>query len=126
MTNQMKGEIFVIAHCLLNPLARVKGIRQPEPFETKNKRIIQLPCPELIYAGPDRGKKAKEDYDTVDYRCFCQQLFLPYADMIEMFSKEGYLISITGVPKSPSCGVFTTSILPQEIRLSSENQVAEG
>ncbi|MDR0768285.1 MAG: hypothetical protein LBE57_07705 [Methanosarcinales archaeon] len=118
MNHPTEETIFVIAHCLLNPLARVKGIRKPDPIDTKNKKIIQLPCPELIYAGPERGKKAKEEYDTLDYRRLCLELFFPYAEMIETFSNEGYEILITGIPKSPSCGVFTTSVF--------ENQVAEG
>lgn len=102
-------KIYVIAHCLLNSLTRVKGIRQPEPFETKNNKIIQLPCPELIFAGANRGKKTKEDYDTFEYRKLCSGLFLPYADMIENLSKDGHEIIIVGVPKSPSCGVLTTT-----------------
>ena len=128
MTKQAEEKIFVVAHCLLNPLARVKGIRQPEPFDTKNKKVIQLPCPELIYAEPNRKKKAKEDYDTSDYRRLCLELFLPYAEMIEMFSNEGYGILITGIPKSPSCGVLTTSVLPPGHLQSSdskENQMFE-
>jgi len=36
-------------------------------------------------------------------------LFLPYADMIEMLAKDGNAITITGIPKSPSCGVLTVS-----------------
>ncbi|MDV0444987.1 hypothetical protein MmiAt1_05390 [Methanimicrococcus sp. At1] len=105
-----KENIYVVAHCLLNPAARVKGIRQPSLFDARDKKIIQLPCPELIYAGPDRDKKAREDYDTPDYREFCRNLLAPSVEMIEMFSEEGYAIIIKGMPKSPSCGVLTTSV----------------
>lgn len=101
--------VYVIMHCLLNSSVRVKGIRKPEPFDAANKKIIQLPCPELIFAGPDRDKKVKEDYDTPKYRDLCRDLFLPFADMIEMLSEEGNKIIIAGVSKSPSCGVLTTT-----------------
>ncbi|MBZ3934963.1 hypothetical protein [Methanimicrococcus blatticola] len=124
--NQEKESVYVIAHCLLNSLTRVKGIRRPEPFDTTNKKVIQLPCPELIYAGPERGRKTKEDYDTPDYRALCLELFLPYADMIEKLSKDGHEIKITGVPKSPSCGVLTTTVQTSaESESSSENGIVE-
>ncbi|MDR2944953.1 MAG: hypothetical protein LBU81_07760 [Methanosarcinales archaeon] len=124
--NREKEIVYVIAHCLLNPSARVKGIRRPKRFETEKKNVIQLPCPELIYAGPDRAKKSKEEYDTPDYRGFCLKLFLPYADMIEKLSKDGHEIQITGIPKSPSCGVLTASVrnLPESESFS-ENSAAE-
>lgn len=121
-----KEPVYIIAHCLLNPLARVKGIRRPDSFDTANKKVIQLPCPELIFAGPDRGKKSKEEYETPDYRGLCLKLFLPYADMIEKLSKDGHEIRITGIPKSPSCGVRTTSVRPPaKSEASSENLVVE-
>lgn len=120
-------KIFVISHCLLNSLTRVKGIRQPEPFDTTGKKIIQLPCPEIIYAGADRGKKAKEDYDTPDYRKLCRDLFNPFAVLIETLEKDGYEINLIGVPKSPSCGALTTTIRPQTIVAhDTENKVVEG
>lgn len=123
---EKKEPVYIIAHCLLNPLARVKGIRRPEQFDTENKRVIQLPCPELIYAGSGRGRKSKEEYDTSGYRSFCSELFLPYADMIEKLSKDGHEIHITGIPKSPSCGVWTTSVRnPAEPENASENLIAE-
>ncbi len=118
--------VYVIAHCLLNSLTRVRGIRRPEQFDTGNKKVIQLPCPELIYAGTGRGKKSKEEYDTPDYRCLCLELFLPYADMIEKLSKEGHEIQITGIPKSPSCSALTASIRnPAEHEVSSEKLIIE-
>jgi len=105
-------EIHVIAHCLLNSLTRVKGIRHPEPYNTENKKIIQLPCPEIIYFGIDRLKNTKDKMDTPDFRQFCRELFLPYADMIEMFAKDGHTVIIAGVSNSPSCAapaVFSDS-----------------
>lgn len=111
LLNSKKAQtVYVTAHCLLNPLSRVKGIRVPNPFPTFEKAVIQLPCPELIFAGKDRDKKAKEDYEIPEYRQLCRDLFLPFADMIESLSKGGHEIQVIGVPKSPSCGVLTTSV----------------
>jgi predicted secreted protein len=103
-------QIYVVSHCLLNPAARVKGIKKPIPFETKDKKMIQLPCPETMYFGVDRRENTKDRLDFPKYRRFCQELFQPYAAMIEMFQKDGYEIIIVGVPKSPSCGVLTTCV----------------
>ena len=108
-------KIYVIAHCLLNPEARVKGIKKPAPFQTADsfgnpKQIIQLPCPELIYLGPNRLPNTKTGLDSPEFRTFCRELFLPYAAMIEMFERDGFEIEITGVSKSPSCGVLKTTV----------------
>ena len=103
-------QIYVVSHCLLNPAARVKGIKQLTPIDTKNKKIIQLPCPETIYFGINRRENTKDQFDFPKYRRFCQKLFQPYADMIEMLQKEGHTIIIIGIPKSPSCGVLTTTV----------------
>jgi len=103
-------EIYIVSHCLLNPLTRVKGIRRPNPYNTENKNIIQLPCPEIIYFGANRRENTKGRMDSTGYRQFCRALFLPYADMIEMLAKDGHTITITGVPKSPSCGALTVNV----------------
>ena len=103
-------QIYVVSHCLLNPEVRVKGIKKPAQMDTKDKKIIQLPCPETIYFGIDRCENTKDQFDSLKYRLFCQKLFRPYADMIEMLQKEGHAIIIIGIPKSPSCGVLTTTV----------------
>jgi predicted secreted protein len=103
-------QIYVVSHCLLNPEVRVKGIKKPTQMDTKNKKIIQLPCPETIYFGINRRENTRDQFDFPKYRRFCQKLFQPYADMIEMLQKEGHMIIIVGVPKSPSCGALTTSV----------------
>jgi len=108
-------KIYVIAHCLLNPEARVKGIKKPAPFQTadslgNSKKIIQLPCPELIYLGPNRLPNTKTGLDSPEFRTLCRELFLPYAAMIEMFEKRGFEIEIIGISKSPSCGALKTTV----------------
>ncbi|WNY28423.1 hypothetical protein MmiEs2_06080 [Methanimicrococcus stummii] len=128
MMNQSKEKIYVIAHCLLNSKTRVKGIRRPDPFDTENKKIIQLPCPEFIFAGPNRERKTKEDYDTPEYRKLCRNLFYPYAYMIETLEKEGNEIIIAGVPKSPSCGILTTTVsgFKNNENEDAENEIVKG
>lgn len=97
-----------MAHCLLNPHTRVKGIEQldfrPEP------PLIQLPCPEALYLGLDRWAVTRNQLEVSEFKRFCRSLIVHYADLIEMFTSKGASIRIVGVAGSPSCGVLTTSV----------------
>ncbi len=103
-------EVLVIGHCLLNPLARLKGVKPVLPVDTRGANIIQLPCPEAMYFGMLRREVTKDQLDHPAYRRFCQNLFTPFADLLEDLSATGINIKIIGVPKSPSCGVEITSV----------------
>jgi predicted secreted protein len=100
-------EITVIAHCLLNPCTRVKGLGRTN-YEPSGS-VIQLPCPEAIYLGLDRWAVTRNQIDVPEFRRFCGRLIEPYADLIEMLASRGYSIKIIGAVGSPSCGVKTTT-----------------
>lgn len=102
----MEGYIYVISHCLLNPLVRVRGLGQPELLQ--RGPFIQLPCPEAIYMGLDRWAMTRNQLDVPGYRRFCRELMLPSLDAMEMLSGR-WRIAVVGVAGSPSCGVFTTT-----------------
>ncbi|HOK58971.1 MAG TPA: hypothetical protein PK659_08395 [Methanothrix sp.] len=102
----MEGYVYVISHCLLNPLVRVRGLGQPELCH--RGPLIQLPCPEAIYMGLDRWAVTRNQLDLPEYRRFCRELMLSSLDAIEMLSRR-YRIVVVGVAGSPSCGVFTTT-----------------
>ena len=104
------GTIHVVSHCLLNPSSRLKGLKDPPAFETAGRTVIQLPCPETIVFGLNRREITKDQLDHPFYRRSCRKLFTPYADMIEMYYRNGYDIVFYGVPKSPSCACELTSI----------------
>ena len=109
-TENMPKEILVLGHCLLNPLARVKGVRPAPPVDTKGANVIQLPCPESMYLGMRRREVTKDQLDHPSYRRFCRGIFTPLADMLVDLAANGINIRIIGVPKSPSCGVRITSV----------------
>ena len=100
-------EIQVVAHCLLNPHTRVKGLGplgfRPEP------PLIQLPCPEALYLGLDRWAVTRNQLEVPEFKRFCRSLIVHYADLIEMLASKGASIRIVGLAGSPSCGVQTTS-----------------
>ena len=101
-------QLQVVAHCLLNPHTRVKGVGpldfKPEP------PLIQLPCPEALYFGLDRWAVTRNQFEVPEFRRFCRSLIVQYADLIEMLASKGDSIGIVGVAGSPSCGVLTTSV----------------
>ena len=103
----MDNEIEVVAHCLLNPLTRVKGL-QPIEFRPAGF-VIQLPCPETLYLGLDRWAVTRNQLDVPEFRRFCRSMITPYADLLEMLAKKGAGIKIVGIAGSPSCGIITTS-----------------
>jgi len=100
-------EVAVLAHCLLNPYTRVKGLRS-FMFRPAGP-VIQLPCPEALYLGLDRWAVTRNQLDVPEFRRFCRSLILHYADLMEMLVRQGTGIRIVGLAGSPSCGVDTTS-----------------
>lgn len=100
-------EVTVMAHCLLNPLTRVKGL---EPLEfSPAGPTMQLPCPEALHLGTERWAVTRNQLDVPQFRQFCRSLIVHYADLLEMLAKEGVRVRVVGVAGSPSCGVQTTS-----------------
>ena len=102
-----KQEITVAAHCLLNPLTRVRGLA-PLPFRPEGP-TVQLPCPEALYLGMERWAATRNQLDVPQFRRFCRELLTPYADLLQMLTGEGVILRIVGAAGSPSCGVTTTS-----------------
>ena len=99
--------VTVAAHCLLNPLTRVKGLA-PLPFRPEGP-TVQLPCPEALYLGLERWAVTKNQLDVPQFRRFCRAMIEDYVDLLEMLAQEGARLCIVGVAGSPSCGVATTS-----------------
>lgn len=102
-------EVRVVAHCLLNPYTRVKGLKAPEFHLRPESPLIQLPCPEVLYMGLDRWAVTRNQLDVPEFRRFCRSLITHYADLVEMLARKGARIKIVGVAGSPNCGVRTTS-----------------
>ncbi|RQW78149.1 MAG: hypothetical protein EHM14_12705 [Methanothrix sp.] len=100
-------EVTVVAHCLLNPCTRVRGLR-PVEFRPAGP-VVQLPCPEFLYLGAERWAVTRNQLDVPEFRRFCRSLITPFADLLEMLARRGARLQIVGVAGSPSCGVQTTS-----------------
>jgi predicted secreted protein len=112
-------KIVIVAHCILNQNSRVQGkahyagiINEIIDVIRKNEvGIIQMPCPELTYAGLLRPSQTKEQYDTPAFRRHCRQIASSTADQVEEYVGNGFkVLAILGVEGSPTCGVGKTSI----------------
>lgn len=106
-------KLIIVSHCILNqnsvvkPLARAKG---PFPiakiFLDRGIGVLQLPCPEFKFLGPERIPMNKEEYDTKQYRELCKSLFIPILEDIKKYLSFGYDIKgIIGINESPTCSI---------------------
>jgi len=119
-------KIVVVAHCILNQNSRVLGIAYypgmiNEIVDVLRKYevgIVQMPCPELTYAGLLRGSQTIEQYDTPAFRRHCRQIASGIADQVKEYSRNGFkVLAVLGVDGSPTCGVGENSqgILMEEL-----------
>jgi predicted secreted protein len=89
--------------------------------------LLQMPCPELMFAGSQRPPRTRDEYDTLPYRTHCTQIALSTVDQLVEFAKNDIeLLLVLGVRNSPSCDVGDTpremGILMDELRIELERQ----
>jgi predicted secreted protein len=126
MSDKRGGKIALVVHCVLNQNSRASGLARRAGamneivkwLMQKGIGIVQLPCPELTYAGASRPPQTKEQYDTPKYRNLCIKFAEDVAGQIQGYEKCGVrLILIVGIGRSPSCAVNEPSgILMEELR----------
>ena len=112
--------VALVAHCLLNQNAKVcegaryRGVVSPvvEALRSRGYLLLQLPCPELAFAGARRWWAVYEQYDTPAYRAHCRRLAQSIAPLIEAHLRRGDEVVLIGLDGSPSTGVRFTSSKP--------------
>ena len=110
-------KVALIANCLLNQNAKVcegarfRGVVSPvvEALRSRGYTLLQLPCPELAFAGARRWWAVYEQYDTPAYRAHCRRLAQAIAPLIEGHIRNGDEVILIGLDGSPSSGVRFTS-----------------
>src|ERR1700724_3901228 len=113
-------KVALIANCLLNQNAKVcegaryRGLVSPvvEALRSRGYVLVQLPCPELAFAGARRWWAVYEQYDTPAYRSHCRRLAQAIAPLIEGYLRRGDEVILIGLDGSPSTGVRFTSSKP--------------
>ena len=106
-------KLILLSHCILNqnsvvlPLARSKGgFPIAKSLLDEGIGIIQLPCPEFKFLGPERKPMSKEEYDSPEYRTLCRDLFIPILEDIKKYLAQDYsLVGIMGINESPTCSI---------------------
>ena len=113
-------KVALVANCLLNQNAKVcdgahyRGVVSPvvEVLRSRGYVMVQLPCPELAFAGVRRWWAVYEQYDTPAYRDHCRRLAQAIAPLIERHLRAGDEVILIGLDGSPSSGVRFTSSRP--------------
>lgn len=112
----MTRRLILLAHCLLNGSAKLRGNDAPAvleplvlPLIREGFGVIQLPCPETTYLGLRRWGMTSEQYDTPPFRRHCRRILEPLLDQVEDSLREGFRVAgVVGPEGSPSCGVGCT------------------
>lgn len=120
-------KLLLVSHCVLNQNSVVCGWeRAAGAFQfvkeiiESGAGIIQLPCPEMEYAGCGRPPRNYEEYNTAPYRELCRRLAGSVTGQMKEYLKHGYqYCGIIGIQNSPTCsisgrrGVFMEELLAQ-------------
>mgnify|MGYP001121404582 CR=1 FL=1 len=124
--DKRSGRIALVSHCVLNQNSRASGLAERSSIITEivqflvNNDIgaVQMPCPELAYAGTLRQPQTKEQYNNAMFRRHCRKIAKDIANQVREYQKCGIKLKfVIGVDGSPSCGVSKTSgILIEELR----------
>ena len=132
LKDKRSGRIAIVAHCILNQNSRVSGLAERSSMITEiidslirnDIGVIQMPCPELAYAGTLRVRQTKDQYDTVRFRNHCRKIAEEIIDQIQEYTECGINTQIIiGVDGSPSCGVNETSKENLRKNLSNHDRV---
>lgn len=136
-TDPRKKKILFIAHCIQNQNSISDGTAvYPGSIEEimtmllkQDVGIVQMPCPELMCLGLDRGNshggqssavventRIRRMMMTVPAREKLRQLVHQIVFQIQEYRKHQFnIMGILGVNRSPSCGVDTTSKENREV-----------
>ena len=137
-TDGRSKNIVFVAHCILNQNSISDGTAA-YPISIKEIMkllcisdfgVVQMPCPELLCLGLDRGNRNGSDAPIVQENTRIRvmmnkksamkkitQLVQDLLFQISEYKQYGFDIrGIVGVNRSPSCGVDTTSMNNQEVK----------
>jgi len=131
-------KIVLLSHCILNQNSTSDGTADyPGTFTevvnvlvNNNVGILQMPCPELLCLGLDRGDVNGSKREVVEENTRIRQELLTLESQkkingmvndliyqVKEYQKNNFTIcGIIGVDRSPSCGVNTTSKRNLEVK----------
>lgn len=106
-------KVALVAHCLLNQNAKVNGFaffpamvgEIIDLLRAHDYGILQLPCPETIYAGTHRWWYVREQYFNPGFINLVRNLLSPIIDQIKEYQENGFKVILIALDGSPSCGL---------------------
>lgn len=111
--------VIFLTHCHLNQNARLQKCAESpaatrvlaEGLLAREIGIVQMPCPELMLMGLDRGHIAiRSGLETFPAREALRKLALEIVFQVQQYQSCGVqVLGILGKDGSPSCGVVKTS-----------------
>ena len=130
-------KVIFISHCMLNQNAISDGTAD---FPAANRAIVslllehdvgivQMPCPELLCLGLDRGDvrggeqpviventRIRGALQTPEAMRKLRPLVEQVVHQMEQYQQNGFIVlGVVGINRSPSCGVETTSAHDEEV-----------
>jgi len=119
--DRRKRKVALVSNCLLNQNAKVNGFAffpdmlwdLVELLHKYEYGILQLPCPETVYAGLRRWWYVREQYDNAKFRDVCKKAIDPVMDQVEALIKDGCKVVLIGLDGSPSCGIRSSGSDPR-------------
>jgi len=137
-TDTRSKTVLFVAHCILNQNSISDGTAEypgaikeiMELFIKSDVGIVQMPCPELLCLGLDRGNRNGNVIPVVEENTRIRVMMERESSVgkighlvqdllfqISEYKKYGFEIrGIVGINRSPSCGVETTSKDNKEIK----------
>ena len=137
-TDNRSKKIIFLSHCILNQNSISDGTAD---FPGTNSEvlklliqsdagIVQMPCPELLCLGLDRGNpggsklpviientRIRKSLESIKSKNIIKILVAQLIQQIEEYKiNEFKVLGIIGINRSPSCGVNTTSKNNKEVK----------
>ena len=119
--DKRKKKVALVANCLLNQNSKVNGFaffpdmlwELVELLHKYEYGILQLPCPETVYAGLRRWWYVREQYDNAKFREISKNAIEPILDQVEALLKDDCKVVLIGLDGSPSCGIRSSGSDPR-------------
>ncbi|MBS0242755.1 MAG: DUF523 domain-containing protein [Proteobacteria bacterium] len=137
-SDERSRRVIFVSHCILNSNTRadghagVPGVNQRvmELLMRMKVGVVQMPCPEMMCLGLDRGdvrggerpvlientrirEGLKSNSSTAVLDGMVEQVMV----QVQQYLQHGFnILGIVGVNRSPSCGVETTTIDNEEVQ----------
>ena len=115
--------ILLVSHCILNNASKVEldeaGLAEEYRLRSelmnliieKNIQMIQLPCPEFIMYGSQRGGHVKNQFQHPFYKEQCRKLLDSVLMQVQEYTQHPETFSVMGIVSvegSPNCGYHRT------------------